>query len=174
MKKLALCGLLSVSFLVLSSLAVAADFDKFKTLAQQTMTKVSAGSVSDSDIDELIKMQKEMIEIGKKACDQYAASNPDSAKMLKIVSSNADKMPKLTLSEIEEQWHEKGVLKSSGIEAAQLEEKSVTGSLMDTVVHPATAIIALKEYKTSKDKALLQQVNDELEEVLHHVDKIKM
>ena len=174
MKKLALCGLLSVSFLVVSSLAVAADFDKFKTLAQETMSKVSNGSVSDGDIDKLIKMQEEMIAIGKKACDQYAAKNPDSAKMLKLVSANADKMSSLSLGEIEEQWHEKGVLKNNGIDTAQLEEKSVTGSLMDTVVHPATAIIALKEYKTSKDKALLQQVNDELEEVLHHVDNIKM
>lgn len=55
-----------------------------------------------------------------------------------------------------------------------MDEKSVTGSLMDTIVHPATAIIALRDYKKSKDKALLQQVHDELEEVVHHVERIKM
>ena len=151
--------------------ATAGEFDKFKQLAEDTMKQVNGGSIGD--IDKLIKMQEEMVVIGAKACEQYAGKRPDDAKMLKLVAANADKMKSMSLSEIEAEWHEKGFLKSQGINTAQLEEKSVTGSLMDTVVHPATTFIALNDYKKSKDPALLEQVNDELKEVLHHIEMIK-
>ena len=153
------------------AIANAADFSKFKQLAEDTMKEVNGGSVGD--VDKLIKMQEEMMAIGVKACEEYAAKRPDDAKMLNLVATNADKMKGMSLTEIEAQWHEKGFLKSQGIDSALLEEKSLTGSLMDTVVHPATAIIALNDYKKSKDKALLEQVNDELKEVVHHVEMIK-
>jgi len=149
----------------------AADFSQFKDLAQTTIAEVQSGKIKD--INKLIAMQEKMMVIGSKACEEFALKNPGNAKMLKLVSENADSMKKLSLSEIEDQWHEKNFLRSKGIEAAQLEEKSLTGSLMDTVVHPATAYIALNQYKQTKDAKLLEQVKDELDEVLHHVERIK-
>jgi hypothetical protein len=155
----------------ITAVATAGEFDEFKQLAEDTMKQVNGGSISD--IDKLIQMQEKMVKIGAKACEQYAAKRPGDAKMLNLVATNADKMKSMSLSEIEAQWHEKGFLKSQGIDTALLEEKSVTGSLMDTVVHPATTFIALNDYKKSKDPALLAQVNDELKEVLHHIEMIK-
>jgi len=157
--------------LAFSGLTTAADLDNFTKIAKSTMDTVSSGNVGD--VDKLISMQEKLISIGQQAIKEHIAKNPDSAKMLTLVSENASSMKKMSLSEIEKQWHEKGFLKSKGITGALLEEKSVTGSLMDTVVHPATAIIALNEYKKTKDKKLLQQVHDELEEVIHHVEQIK-
>jgi hypothetical protein len=167
-----LTTLASMTLMATSFAVQAADLAKFTTIAKSTMSEVSNGSVKD--IDKLIKMQEELITIGQQAIKEYVAKHPDSGKMLNLVSSNADKMKGMSLSEIEKEWHEKGFLKSQGISTAQLEEKSVTGSLMDTIVHPATAIIALNNYKSTKDKALLTQVHDELEEVVHHVELIKM
>ena len=43
----------------------------------------------------------------------------------------------------------------------------------DAVVHPATAFIALSEYKDSKDPELLSQVENELTEVVMHVEQLK-
>ena len=166
-------GIFAVVVFSFVTSAQAADMAKSKELAHQTMDKVKSTSLTGSDIDVLISMQQELIDIGKQAMKEYSASHPKTAKMLDMVYEKADSMPNLTLKEIEEQWHEKGYLKSKGIRTDALEETSVTGSLMDTVVHPATAIIALRDYKKTKDKALLQQVSDELEEVVHHVDLIK-
>ena len=151
--------------------AQAADLDSFTKIAKTTMNTVSSGNVGD--IDKLIAMQEQLISIGKQAIKEHVSKDPNSAKMLNLVSDNADKMKQMTLPEIEAQWHEKAFLKKNGINAALMEEKSITGSLMDTVVHPATAIIALNEYKKTKNKKLLQQVHDELEEVIHHVERIK-
>lgn len=162
---------LAVLLLVGSGIASAADLDSYTKIAKTTMNQVTNGSVGD--IDKLIAMQEQLISIGQSAIKEYAAKNPSAAKMLNLVNENANKMKTMSMAEIEEQWHEKGYLKSKGISGPLLEEKSVTGSLMDTVVHPATAIIALNEYKKTKDKKLLQQVHDELEEVVHHVERIK-
>ncbi len=165
-------GLLTASVLLgLVTIANAGEFDKFKELAQETIKQVNGGKVSD--VDKLIKMQEEMIAIGTAACQEYAAKRPDDAKMLNLVATNAAHMKGMTLTEIEAQWHEKAFLKNEGIAAAQLEEKSITGSLMDTVVHPATTFIALNEYKKTQNKQLLTQVNNELDEVLHHIEHIK-
>ena len=172
MKKVVLTWMMASLFIAASSVAQSAEMEKFSKIAKETMSAVSSGKVTD--VDKLIKMQQELISIGQGAIKEYIASNPKSKKMLSLVSENADKMTKMTLPEIEAAWHEKGFLKSKGIRTAQLEEKSVTGSLMDTIVHPATAIIALRMYKSTKDKALLQQVHDELEEVVNHVEMIKM
>jgi len=172
MRKIVLTWMMTTLFIAASSMAQSAELEKFTKIAKETMSTVSSGKVSN--VDKLIKMQRELISIGQGAIKEYIASHPKSKKMLSLVSDNADKMTKMTLSEIEAAWHEKGFLKSQGIRTAQLAEKSTTGSLMDTIVHPATAIIALRKYKTTKDKALLQQVHDELEEVVHHVEMIKM
>ena len=166
-------GIFSVITLCVAATVQAADMGKFVQIAHKTMDTVKSGSISNNDADALIKMQEELISIGKQAIKEYSTKHPKTAKMLDLVYDKADTMASLTLPEIEEQWHEKGYLKSKGIRTDALEEKSVTGSLMDTIVHPATAIIALRDYKKSKDAKLLQQVNDELEEVVHHVELIK-
>jgi len=173
MRNFIFTGIILTIALCASSFAIAADLAKFKRIAQTTMDKVMSGSVSDGDVDTLINMQQELIAIGKQAIKEYSGSHPKTAKMLDLVHQQADGMPDLSLSDIETLWHEKEFLKSKGIRTDALEEKSVTGSLMDTVVHPATAIIALRSYKSTKDKKFLQQVNDELEEVVNHVDLIK-
>lgn len=170
MKKIT-TGLVSLFLFCGGSNVMAADLVAFTKIAKSTMDEVHGGSVKD--VDKLISMQEELIVIGQAAIKEYVAKNPASGEMLNLVSQNASTMKKMSLAEIEKEWHEKGFLKGKGVSAALLEEKSVTGSLMDTIVHPATAIICLNEYKKTKNKELLQQVHDELEEVVHHVENIK-
>ena len=43
----------------------------------------------------------------------------------------------------------------------------------DTVVHPATAIIALKEYKKTNNEEYVEQVKDELAEVVQHLKHLE-
>jgi len=57
-------------------------------------------------------------------------------------------------------------LKSKGIDIRKVTEKSTIGSLMDTVVHPATVIIVMNDFKKIKNSALLKQAEDELTDVI--------
>lgn len=109
MRKIAITGMLSILLLAASFTVLAADLTKFSTIAKDTMSQVSNGTVAD--VDKLIAMQEELITIGKAAIGEYTASHPDTAKMLNLVKDNATKMTNMSLGEIEKEWHEKGFFK---------------------------------------------------------------
>jgi len=174
MKKLVMGIVCLVASAGLISQAVAVDFNEYKKLAKHTINEVSLGGISHASVDKLIVNQEALIQIGMSAIDEYAIDHPDVAVVLNIVKSNAISMQNLSLSEIEAQWHQGGFMKSKGIDVnTLLGQKSSAGSLMGTIVHPATVIIVLNEYKKKANKKYLVQVKDELKEVLHHIDYIK-
>ncbi|KPJ89314.1 MAG: hypothetical protein AMJ53_15870 [Gammaproteobacteria bacterium SG8_11] len=142
----------------------AADWHHFEEMATRTINAVKKGH--PKDVDQLIVLQERLMEIGVKACENYALANPDDAEMFQLVVNNAENMKVLSLPEIKQQWHAKRFLLSHGIPVEKLQQNSTTGSLLDAVVHPATAYIALKEYRRTGDSALLEQVNLELSEAV--------
>ena len=143
---------------------LAEDWHHFEKMATQTIKAVKKGH--PKDIDQLIHLQERLMEIGVKACENYALANPDDAKMFQLVVTNAENMKVLSLPEIKYQWHAKRFLLKHGISADKLQQNSTTGSLLDSVVHPATAYVALIEYRRTGDAALLEQVNLELSEAV--------
>jgi hypothetical protein len=155
----------------ISTQAFAMDVAGYKLIANATIKEALSGSVKN--IDKLIADQKKLVEIGVAGCKEYAQKVPKDAKIMKLVISNANKMMAMTLEEIEPAWHEGGVLGENGIDFDAIDHFSPALSHMDTVVHPATTYIALKEYKKSKDGDLLEQVKDELSEVLEHLDHVE-
>jgi hypothetical protein len=161
---------ISTLFICLTSLSHAVDFSEYKKIANETLTQVKNGNVTN--IDQLIIMQGKLISIGKTATRRYGATNPKAAKMMRYIVAEADSMKTMSLSQIQTLWHKKEFLRSKGIPDALLAEQSKTGNYMDTVVHPATTYILLSNFKITKDKKLLNQVVGELEEVLHHIDSI--
>ncbi len=161
----------SVLSIMLVSGASAADMASFKKMTKNTIRQAISGSISD--IDKLIATQVKMLDIGVQGCKEYAQKSPKDAKIMNLVVQNAEKMKAMTLDEIEDAWHEGGVLKKNGIDFDKIDHMGAALSHMDTVVHPATTYIALKEYKKTKDEDLLDQVKDELSEVLEHLDHIK-
>ncbi|MFV2061595.1 MAG: hypothetical protein ACC653_12995 [Gammaproteobacteria bacterium] len=170
MKSIITLALLFTLSFFFHSIGYAADFVEFKKIARETIKQAKSGHIDN--IDQLIKMQTQLINIGKKATRNYGATNPKAAKMMRFVVAEVDHMKAMSLMQIEIQWHGKAFLKAKGIPDSLLFEQSKTGNIIDTVIHPATTYILLSEYKTSKDEKLLQQVVGELEEVLHHIDLI--
>lgn len=150
--------------MILSANSHAEDWQHFEKMATQTIKAVKKGH--PKDIDQLISLQERLMEIGIKACKNYAIANPQDAKMFQLVVSNAEEMKILSLHEIKQQWHAKRFLLSHGIPVDKLHQNSTTGSLLDTVVHPATAYIALREYRRTGNRDLLEQVDLELSEAV--------
>ena len=166
-------GILGLSLLwdLTIAAAIAGDWHHFEKMANQTIKAVQKGH--PKDIDQLIHLQERLMEIGISACKNRARTNPDDAKMFQLVVNNAESMKFLSLSEIKQQWHAKRFLLSHGIAVEKLHQNSTTGSLLDAVVHPATAYIALREYRRTGDSSLLQQVDQELSEAVFQLSYLQ-
>ena len=145
----------------------AADLDEYRRLAQDTIQQAQTAKVHD--IDQLIAQQAKLVQIGVDACNEYASKYPQSKQILSLITTNANSMKQLTLSEIEEKWHKGGELKKHGY-IVKDDHFGQVGNLIDAVIHPATTYIALNQYKTDGNKVHLEQVVAELSEVLVHLE----
>jgi len=152
------------------SQALAMDTDGYASLAKEVVRGVMSKPVAD--IDGLIAKQEKLLQIGVTGCLDYAKEHPADSKFLQLVVDNAAAMQALTLEQIEDQWHDANFPISHGIDIDSYDHFGPVISLMDTVVHPATGIIALKEYKKTQNPELLTQVKEELSEVLEHIQHV--
>ncbi|MGA1823622.1 MAG: hypothetical protein ACMUIP_03085 [bacterium] len=149
------------------------DVAIYKEIARQTVGNIIKGTVN---ADEMIANMEKLLALGKEGCAEHmneAETPPVEAKLMKLALENAEKMISLSLEQIEEKWHEGGFPKSNGIDIEKFDHFSEVMSHYDSLVHPATAIICLKEYKTTKNNDLLEQVKDELAEVIEHLKHLE-
>lgn len=151
--------------------SLADEWNNFRSIANSTIATVRNGAIKD--IEKLLKMQQQLIQLGIEACLDYAKIHPEDTAIMEVVIQNADVMKTLTLQQIENQWHSKQALLDKGINPKKLDHNSLTGNLIDTVIHPATAYIALDKFKKTGDKKLLERVDQELSELLFHLDQIR-
>ena len=110
--------------------------------------------------------------MGIDGCNEHmgeAETPANEKKIMQITIDNGNRMSKLSLDEVEAQWHEGGALKKEGINIDGFDHFDEVMCHYDAVVHPATCIICLNEYKKSKSEDLLEQVKDELKEVIQHL-----
>lgn len=171
MKKTFCFSLMAIVFVMAMMFnAFAMDLDRYEKIARQTIEQIDSGKV---DIDQMMADQEELVKLGVAACREYAAAEPDKAKMMNIVADNGDKMKSLTLEEIENKWHEGGVLKENGIDISAFDHFDKAMCYSEMVIHPATVCICLNEYKKTGDKAHLDQAKAELSEVVEHVKYVR-
>jgi len=151
------------------------EFDKktYDKIAKKTIGRVISGNI---DADKMLADMEKLVELGIAGCKEHMSepeTPPIEVKLMKITIDNAGKMASLTLDEIEAQWHEGGVLKADGVDINRFDHFAEVMCHYDAVVHPATAIICLKEYKKTQKDALLEQVKSELAEVREHLKHIE-
>lgn len=147
----------------------AMNVDRYTSIVGKTIAQVDSGTV---DVDQLIGLQQELIAIGVEGAREFGDAAPEHAAMMNFVAESAPNMVSMNLDEIEEQWHDGLALAEIGVDFDALDHFGPAISHMDAVLHPATAIIALREYRTTGDAAYLEQVKDELSEVVEHLAHI--
>jgi hypothetical protein len=162
--------LVGVSAATLSVVSIAGEWSEYKRLAQDTIEQAQNGRIAN--IDTLIEQQAKLVQLGVEACNSYGNKHPKARRILDLVTSNADMMKQLSLSEIEEKWHHGGELKKNGYEVKE-DHFGAVGNLIDAVIHPATTYIALTNYKRDKKPEHLEQVVAELSEVLVHIQYLE-
>lgn len=167
-----LAGIIAIgcTTISLSSTSIAGELSEYKRLAQNTIEQAQKGTISN--IDELIEQQAKLVQLGVEACNEYGKKHPKARRILDLVTSNAEMMKQLSLSEIEEKWHHGGELKKNGY-AVKEDHFGAVGNLIDAVIHPATTYIALTHYKRDKKPEHLDQVIAELSEVLVHIQHLE-
>jgi hypothetical protein len=145
------------------------DVEGYTKIVKKTIGSIISGNC---DADKMIGDMEQLVELGIAGCKEHMgeAETPETeVKMMEATIENAKTMSGLSLDEIEAQWHEGGFLKEKGIDIAGMDHFDEAMCHYDAVVHPATAIICLKEYKKTNDETLLDQVKDELAEVKEHL-----
>lgn len=150
--------------------ASAMDTVLFTKLANDTIQETKGGFVSD--VNRLIDMQKQLLEIGIAGSKRYIERHPEHREILSAVINNTDAMLKMSLEQIEEQWHQGKFMRSQGFDLDKLDHFGELFSLMDSMIHPATSYIALKEYKRTRNADFLARASAELMEVVEHVAHI--
>ncbi|MFZ7091077.1 hypothetical protein [Primorskyibacter sp. 2E233] len=159
----------SVMVLVLAMSAHTAhalDAGRYKTLVAETISGISS---NDVDVVRMIDLQQQLIAMGVQGARAFAVDSPADATLMNFVADQADAMQQMTLDEIEAAWHDGEALEEIGLAMDALDHFGAQISHMDAIVHPATAIIALREYQATGKKSYLVQVKDELSEVVEHI-----
>jgi len=149
-----------------SSYTLALDIQRYNQHAEDSIRMIRDGRI---DIQHLITLQEQLIRLGVTAIKTYGDRAKPHATMLREVAANAERMKNMSLTDIEQQWHRGGFLKTKGYSIDALDHFGAVNSLMDAVIHPATAYICLKNYQQHPDQALLDQVVAELTEVMEHI-----
>lgn len=161
-----------ISFTALAVTAGAAQamssssYSDYRSLAEDGIRKLSDPSFSDWE--SLRSVTNRVIEIGKKGAGEHAAENPGSAKLMNLLVSNVEKMKRMSIPEIEEAWHDGGVIEANGIDY----DFSATGdpdvNHVEAVVHAVTVLLLIDAYEADKDRGSLEQARDEFAEVIEN------
>jgi hypothetical protein len=147
------------------------EFDKktYVRLTKKNIGRILTGKVNP---DTMLADMEQLLDLGIQGCKDHM-SEPETpkseARMLQYTIDAANKMKSMSLEQIEEQWHEGGYLKSKGIDISKMDHFDEVMCHYDSIVHPATAIICLQEYKKSNNEELLEQMKAELAEVAEHM-----
>jgi hypothetical protein len=175
MKWLSFILVFLVAFIVTNAFAQTAhQFDKktYVKIAKKNIGRILTGKVNT---DVMLSDMEKLVDLGIEGCKEHM-SEPETpkseVKMLTTLIDNSRRLTSLSLDQIEEQWHEGGALKAKGIDIGSLDHFDEAMCHYDSVIHPATAIICLKQYKKTNNEELLDQMKAELAEVAEHMEHL--
>ncbi|WP_425100960.1 hypothetical protein [Tropicibacter sp. S64] len=149
--------------------ASALDASKYQSLVAQTIAGLSADTV---DVAQLMAFQQDLVDMGVEGARAYAVEAPEHAELMNFVADHAPEMIAMSLDAIEYAWHDGEALEEIGVSPDDLDHFGPVVSHMDAIIHPATAMIALREFEATGNRAHLVQVKDELSEVVAHLSHL--
>ena len=171
MKKRFSSLLIALSVMVFLPSAFAFNTGNFERIANNTISATLSGQISD--VDELIRLQKKLMDIGVDACESYAHSSPENATIMQLVIDNAPEMRHMSLDEIERDWIEGRVFREYGIDLYDIDFTSPVHAYIAMVARPAMTFTLLTTYEATNDPALLERVRRELSETLLQVSRLE-
>lgn len=114
---------------------------------------------ANGDKNEINKLSLDLIEKAKPIMLALKTKLPQCSELMDTVISKATLMTTLTLEEIEADYHDGAALPKSPEECYEGKE---------LIIHPATVAILTSKKRLNKDHRT--QIDDEIEEVIAHID----
>ena len=151
--------------------AAAMETDAYRALVAQTIAAIGDATHA-VDVDALVAVQERLMAIGVEGAREHALRSPADAPLMRFVIDRAPGLTALDLDAIEAQWHEGAALEAVGVDFLATDHFDRALSHMDAIVHPATAIIALRAFERTGERFHLVQVRNELAEMTAHLDAI--
>jgi len=149
--------------------AQAFDVATYRELVAETVYSIESG---DADIAHLIAVQDQLIDIAVLGMREFIMAHPEHAQLMNFVTREIPAMRGMTLDEMETAWHDGEALSAIGMSYDTMDPYGAVFGLIDTVVDPVTAWIALTQYQNTPDDELLDIAADELSEVVEHLDAL--
>lgn len=173
MMKRSLCvlSMITATYCVVPLDASAMDVEQYVEIGEKSLKSVKRGKTKD--IDKIIFQQRELIRLGVEGCLEFAEKSPADAKMMHLVVLNSQRMRNLPLDQFQTEWLEGGYLRAHGIDIDKFSARDQQTTYYDAVVRPAVAIVALEQFKKSKNPKLLQTVQEQLGDAVDAVEKLK-
>lgn len=158
------------TFLKADASNIAANKARYEAITKEVIQAVV--SENTNDIQALTNKLEEATNIGLQLAQDVSAANPDGKPLLDFLSANVNKIKAENLTAIESNWHHGGAFKAAGIKHDEFDHYGSVIGAKDAVIHPLTALIALKEYQKTQNKDLLATAQAELEEILGQLQYI--
>lgn len=162
--KITSTAIVSATLFFSATTAEAADKAKYETLSKEVIQALVTEDTSN--IDGLIAKLDEATQIGVEMAKEVSATDEKGKQLLDLLIANIDKVRSANLEAIEHDWHHGGAFKAAGIDHDSFDHYGPVIGAKDAVVHPLTALVALKQFKEDGDTEHLEQAQAELEEIL--------
>ena len=129
----------------------------YKKVASELVAAINSGKSSKS---ELIKLSEQTMAKARPILTAFSKENPKCEVLVNFMLKNEQSMKSLTPEKIETDYHDGGALPKFADECHDIKE---------ILVHPAT-VISLANHRSLKQSK--EQMYDEMEEVLSHLDTL--
>ena len=112
-----------------------------------------------------------MIATGIVGIKEFAAHQPNYAKLMNAAIADAQAMKGMTDAQLEEKWGEKGYAGDAvGTPLKSLEESGGPRTYLELIIAPAEQYIYIKRWQLVKKPRLLEQARDEAVELTKRLE----
>lgn len=153
--------LILISALVMLSACASKPIHKNLSTYEEVAKRLVENNKKGAKASVLKNDAVELIELAKPILNAYGTKNPTCKTLLNHIVSKSTYMQNISLSEIEDKFHDGNGLPKASETCYEPKE---------LIVHPSTVVILSKK-KLNKESR--EQINDEIEEVLAHLDIFK-
>ena len=129
----------------------------YKKVASELVAAINSGKSSKS---ELIRLSEQTMAKARPILTAFSKENPKCEALVSFMLENEKSMKSLTPEKIETDYHDGGALPKFADECHDIKE---------ILIHPAT-VISLANHRSLKQSK--EQMFDEMEEVLSHLDTL--
>jgi hypothetical protein len=152
--------------------AAAMDIATYRRLASQSVRELLGGRIEH--VEDLLARQERLMQLGVQGCQEFAQAQPKFAPLMALTAADQPAMTRMSVEELEDAWGDEGKRGDGvGMPLSGLGQFSLERDYLDTVVHPATAYVLVRDYRKTGRKQDLERAKGELEEVLEHIKIIE-